>query len=72
MQLEKKRKLKGIAPEVNQNKNKKDPTLTKLKSNRQLQITNNSAMDFSFLAAITFPHAVVMGLMFHSRDTNEE
>ena len=27
---------------------------------------------FSFLAAITFPHAVVMGLMFHSRGTNEE
>ena len=27
---------------------------------------------FSFLAAITFPHAVVMGLMFHSKDSNEE
>ena len=27
---------------------------------------------FSFLAAITFPHAVVMSLMFHSKDSNEE
>ncbi len=27
---------------------------------------------FSLLAAITFPHAVVMGLMFHSKDSNEE
>ena len=27
---------------------------------------------FSFLAAITFPHAVVMGLMFHSKDSNKE
>jgi len=27
---------------------------------------------FSFLAAITFPHAVVMGLMFHSKESNEE
>jgi Brp/Blh family beta-carotene 15,15'-monooxygenase len=25
---------------------------------------------FSFLAAITFPHAVVMGLMFQSRESN--
>lgn len=27
---------------------------------------------FSFLAAITFPHAVVMNLMFHSKDSNED
>lgn len=27
---------------------------------------------FSLLAAITFPHAVVMSLMFHSKDSNEE
>ena len=27
---------------------------------------------FSFLAAITFPHAVVMGLMFQSRESNED
>ena len=27
---------------------------------------------FSFLAAITFPHAVVMSLMFHSKDSIEE
>jgi len=26
---------------------------------------------FSFLAAITFPHAVVMGLMFQSKGANE-
>lgn len=27
---------------------------------------------FSFLAAITFPHAVVMGLMFQSKESNED
>ena len=27
---------------------------------------------FSFLAAITFPHAVVMGLMFQSKEANED
>ena len=27
---------------------------------------------FSFLAAITFPHSVVMGLMFQSEDSNED